>query len=81
MPIIPEHKEILLSQSESKTLLEWVEFFDSQYTKNQIYSFCYHNNKKIKKISDKEKSQIQSQNSRKWHIKQDYFKIWSRNMD
>ena len=80
MPIIPEHKEILLSQSESKTLLEWVEFFDSQYTKNQIYSFCYHNNKKIKKISDKEKSQIQSQNSRKWHIKQDYFKIWSRNM-
>lgn len=80
MPIMPEHKEILLSQSESKTLLQWYEFFGSQYTKNQIYSFCYHNNKKIKKISDNEKSKIQSKNSRKWNINQDYFKTWSRNM-
>jgi len=80
MPIAPEHKEILLSQSESKTLPEWIEFFDSQYTKNQIYSFCYHNRKKIKKISDIEKSQIQSKNARKWHINQDYFKTWNSNM-
>lgn len=80
MPIAPEHKEILLTQSESKTLPEWVEFFGSQYSKNQIYSFCYHNKKEIKKISKEEKSQIQSQNTRKWHINQDYFKTWSPNM-
>lgn len=80
MPIISEHKELLLSQSESKTLPEWEKFFDFQYSKNQIYSFCYRNNKKIKKISDEEKSKIQSQNARKWHINQDYFKSWSRNM-
>jgi len=80
MPILSEHKEILLSQSESKTLSEWVEFFDSQYTKNQIYNFCYHNNKKIKKLSQAEKSLIQSKNARKYNINQDYFKVWSRNM-
>lgn len=80
MPILPEHKEILLTQSESKTLPEWVEFFDSQYTKSQIYSFCYHNKKNIKKLSKTEKSQIQSQNSRKYNINQDYFKTWSHNM-
>lgn len=80
MPILPEHKEILLTQSSSKTLPEWVEFFDSQYTKNQIYSFCYHNKKSVKKISIEEKSKIQSKNSRKYNINQDYFKIWSSNM-
>lgn len=80
MPILPEHKEILLSQSNSKTLPEWVEFFDSQYTKNQIYSFCYHNKKSIKKLSKEEISQKQSQNARKYNINQDYFKTWSSNM-
>lgn len=80
MPILSEHKEILLTQSESKTLLEWVEFFNSQYTKNQIYSFCYHNHKKIKKIDRNEKSKIQSEISRKWNINQDYFKTWTPNM-
>lgn len=80
MPISPEHKEILLSQSESKTLPEWVEYFNNKYSKNQIYSFCYHNNKLVKKLDAKTKSQIQSQNARKWHINQDYFKTWSHNM-
>lgn len=80
MPILPEHKEILLSQSNSKTLLEWFEFFGSQYTKNQIYSFCYRNNKKIKKISKQELSAKQSKNARIYNIDQDYFKTWSRNM-
>lgn len=80
MPILKEHKEILLSQSESKTLPEWVNYFNNQYTKNQIYSFCYHNQKPIKKISKEELSRIQSQNSRKYNINQDYFKTWSHNM-
>lgn len=80
MPILTEHKEILSSQSESKTLPEWVEFFDFQYTKSQIYSYCYHNGYKIKKLSKEEKSKIQSANSRKYHINQDYFKTWSHNM-
>jgi hypothetical protein len=80
MPILVEHKEILSTQSESKTLLEWVKFFDSRYTKSQIYSFCYHNGYKIKKISQSEKDKIQSQNARKYHINQDYFKTWSSNM-
>lgn len=76
MPILPEHKELLSSQSESKTLPEWVEFFDSQYTKNQIYSFCYHNKYKIKKILKSEQNQI----NRQWTINSDYFKTWSNNM-
>lgn len=80
MPILPEHKEILLTQSESKTLPEWHGFFEHQYSKNQIYSFCYHNKKAIKKISKAEQSRIQSENARKYHINQDYFKTWSRNM-
>lgn len=80
MPILPEHKEILLAKSDSKTLPEWIEFFNNQYTKNQIYSFCYHNNCSIKKLSQSEKSIIQGQNSRKYNINQDYFKTWSSNM-
>lgn len=80
MPILPEHKEILSTQSESKTLPEWVNYFDNQYTKNQIYSYCYHNGYQIKKLSKSEKSKIQSDNARKWHINQNYFKTWSPNM-
>lgn len=80
MQILPEHKEILIAESESKTLPEWIEFFNNQYSKNQIYSYCYRNNLKIKKISDIERSIQQSENARKWHINQDYFKTWSRNM-
>ena len=80
MPILQEHKELLLSQSESKTLLEWYQFFDYKYSKNQIYSFCYRNNKKIKKLDKNIKSQIQSENARKYNINQDYFKTWSHNM-
>ena len=80
MAILPEHKEILLTQSESKTLPEWVQYFEGQYTKSQIYSYCYHNGYMIKKLSQSEKSKIQSQNSRKWHINADYFKTWSSNM-
>ena len=80
MPISLVHKEILLTQSESKTLPEWLEYFNNEYSKGQIYSFCYHNGKRIKKISKEEKSKIQSQNARKWHLNQDYFKTWSRNM-
>lgn len=80
MPILPEHKELLLSQSNSKTLPEWVQFFNNQYTKSQIYSFCYHNHKMIKKLTQSEKSVIQSQNARKYNINKDYFKTWSHNM-
>ena len=80
MPILPEHKEILLTQSESKTLPEWVQYFNGSYTKSQIYSFCYHNNKIIKKISKEDLSKIQSNNARKYHINEDYFKTWSHNM-
>ena len=80
MPISTEHGEILLTQSESKTLPEWVQFFENQYSKNQIYQFCYRNGRKIKKLSKEEHSKIQSQNARKWHINQDYFKTWSHNM-
>ena len=80
MPILQEHKEFLLSQSESKTLLEWYQFFDYKYSKNQIYSFCYRNNKKIKKLDKNIKSQIQSENARKYNINQEYFKTWSNNM-
>lgn len=80
MPILPEHKELLLTQSESKTLPEWINYFDNQYTKSQIYSFCYHNNIIIKKLDKEEISKIQSQNSRKYNINQDFFKEWSRDM-
>ena len=80
MPILPEHKEILSTQSESKTLPEWFDHFNGQYSKKSIYSYCYHNGFKIKKISDEERSKIQSQNARKWHINENYFKTWSSNM-
>lgn len=80
MPILPEHKEILLTQSESKTLPEWVNYFDNIYTKSQIYSYCYHNGLIIKKLSKSELSKVQSQNARKWHINENYFKTWSSNM-
>lgn len=76
MPILPEHKEILLAQSSSKTLPEWIEFFDNQYTKSQIYSFCYHNNIIVKKLSQPD----QNQEVKKYNINQDYFKTWSCNM-
>lgn len=80
MPILPEHKEILLSESNSKTLPEWYEFFDSQYTKSQIYSFCHRNGLSVKRIPKGKKSLIQSQNARKYNINQDYLKngliIW-----
>lgn len=80
MPILPEHKELLSTQSESKTLPEWVAYFNNQYTKNQIYSYCYQNKFIIKKLSKSEKSKVQSNNARKWHINEDYFKTWSSNM-
>lgn len=80
MPILPEHKEILRAESANRTLPQWVDYFDNQYSKNMIYSFCYHNNLIIKKLSQQEKSKIQSQNARKYKINQDYFKTWSSNM-
>ena len=80
MPLKQEHKNILASQSASRTLPEWVAYFNNEYSKVQIYNWCYKNGYTIKKISDKERSQIQSQNARKYHINQDYFKTWSHNM-
>lgn len=80
MPILPEHKEILLSKSNSKTLPEWYEFFGHQYSKNQIYSFCCHNHKEIKKPNSQMKSVVQSNKFRKYNINQDYFKVWTHNM-
>ena len=80
MPILKEHKELLLAKSESKTLPEWYDYFGGQYTKKSIYSYCYRNKVKIKKISPEDKSAIQSANARKYSINQDYFKTWSRNM-
>lgn len=80
MPILPVHKEILLTQSESKTLPEWVEFFNGQYDKKTISNFIYHNKLKPKKLDKATKSTIQSANARKYHINQDYFKTWSPNM-
>lgn len=78
--ILKNDKELLLTQSESKTLKEWFDFFEEKYTKKQIYSFCRYNGKKIKKISEQELSTIQSQNARKYRVNQDYFKTWSSNM-
>ena len=80
MPLSEKDKEILLSQSGSKTSAEWVDFFDHKYTKKQIYDFCYKNCQKPKKLSKAQKSIIQSQNARKYNINQDYFKTWSSNM-
>lgn len=80
MLILPEHKEILLTQSESKTLPEWTEFFGGIYSKNTIANFIYHNKLKPKKLDKATISAIQSANARKYHIKQDYFKQWTHNM-
>lgn len=75
-----EDKNLLASQSANKTLSEWCDYFGNKYTKDSIYSYCHRNNYAIKKISEEQKSQIQSQNARKYKINQDYFKTWSHNM-
>nr|DAI41729.1 MAG TPA: hypothetical protein [Caudoviricetes sp.] len=75
-----EHKDILLSQSESRTVFEWENFFNNTYTRKQIYDFCYYHNKKIKKTTTEEFSILQSERARKYSINKDYFKIWSHNM-
>ncbi len=80
MKILENDRELLLTQSESKTLKEWFTFFEEKYTSKQIYGFCYHRKLKIKKISKEELTVVQSQNARKYKINQDYFKTWSRNM-
>lgn len=80
MPILPVHKEILLTQSESKTLPEWVEYFDNQYDKKVISSFIYHNKLRPKRLDKTTKSAIQSNNARKYKINQDFFKTWSSDM-
>ena len=80
MAMLPEHKELLLTQSESKTLLQWYNFFNQNYSKRAISSFCYRNNIKTRKYTAEEYSQLQSQNARKYHINQDFFKCWSHNM-
>lgn len=80
MPILPEHKEILLTQSESKTLPEWLEYFDYQYTKSMISNFLRRNGRSYRKLDKATISKIQSNNARKYHINQDFFKTWSRDM-
>lgn len=80
MPISPEHKELLSMQSESKTLPEWVNYFDKEYTKSQLYCWCHRNGYKFKSREKEEISKQQSQNSRKYHINENYFKEWSSNM-
>lgn len=80
MPILLEHKELLSTQSESKTLPEWLTYFNNKYTKNQLYCFCHRNGYKFKQRTEEEISKQQSQNARKYNINQDYFKTWSRNM-
>lgn len=81
MSILQEHKEVLLMESENKTLPEWVLFFDNKYTKNQIYGFCHRNGKTIKKISEIEKDLIQNEAIKKCgSINKDYFKTWSQEM-
>lgn len=80
MAILLEHKELLSTQSESKTLPEWLEYFNSKYTKKQLYCYCHRNNYKFKPRDKNEISRIQSNNARKYHINQDYFKTWSRDM-
>lgn len=80
MPILPEHKELLSTQSESKTLPEWISYFNKAYNKNQLYCWCHRNGYKFKSRSKEQISKQQSQNARKYNINQDYFKIWSSNM-
>lgn len=80
MPISKEDKPILLAESNQRTIKEWIDFFGGKYSKNVIQSFIYHNGKKPKRISKEELSKIQSQNARKYRIKEDYFKTWSSNM-
>lgn len=80
MPLLEKDKEILLSQSSSKTSAEWVAFFENRYPRKQLQNFCYTHNIKMKKMSKEDFSQLQSQRARKYNINQDYFKTWTRNM-
>lgn len=73
-------KEFLRSHSAEKTAKEWAEYFNQIYTTKTIYSFCKRNDYPLRRRSDEEISKQQSQNVRKWHINEDYFKTWSHNM-
>ena len=80
MAISQDHKQILAAHSIEKNINEWVAYFNNQYTKNQIYSWCHRNGYSIAKISKEEKSKIQSNNARKYHINEHFFKHWSNEM-
>ena len=80
MPLLEKDKEILLSQSGSKTSAEWEAFFDGKYPKKQLWDFCNTHNVKMKKMSKEDFSKLQSQRARKYNINQDTSKrgqeIW-----
>lgn len=80
MPLLEKDKEILLTQSGSKTSTEWVEFFENRYPKKQLYDFCYGHKIKMKPTTLEEFSQLQSRRARRYNINEDYFKTWTRNM-
>lgn len=80
MAISPEDKEILLTQSETKTLAEWIKFFNNKYTKDQIYGFCYYQRLLIKKQDRPSEADNQEEDDRRWHINENYFKQWTHNM-
>lgn len=80
MPLLKKDKEILLSQSSSKTSTEWVEFFENRYPKKKLHDFCYNHKIKMKPTTKEEFSRLQSKRSRYYNINEDYFKTWSRNM-
>ncbi len=80
MPLLEKDKEILLSQSSSRTSGEWVEFFNDRYPRKQLLDFCRTHDIKMRKTTEAEFSELQSKRARKYNINQDYFKTWSRNM-
>lgn len=80
MPILEKDKPIILREADQRTINEWVKYFNNEYPKKVIQSFIYHNKLKVKHISKEEQSKIQSQNARRYHINQDYFKTWGHNM-
>jgi hypothetical protein len=75
-----EDKEILLAESHNRTLPEWLEYFNGQYTKHQVLGFLQRNKLKYKKISGEELSRIQRQNATKHKKNTDFFKVWSSDM-
>lgn len=83
IPVSVQDQELLATQSASKTVKQWVEYFDNKYNAQQLRQYCRRHHFPLAKMSTQGRSKINSKNAQNttiYHINKDYFKVWSPNM-